>query len=63
VPIAMVARQGEITHVVRAIMLLCPDVLDVESRKRKGRLREAAILATIHRPFTDAVSCIGIHQG
>jgi hypothetical protein len=59
----MVARQGEVTHVIRAIVLLRPDVLDVEGHQRDGRLGEAAILAVIPRPFTDAGSCDGAHQG
>src|SRR5688500_5971928 len=56
------AREAKVEQVVVAAVLLRDDVLDVEGDERLGRLREAAIFATVESPLPDVASRGGIHQ-
>lgn len=60
---AVIAGEGEVRGVVATAVLPGNDVLDVESDERRGRLRHAAVFASVTGPPTDQSADGRVHYG
>ena len=62
VSVAVRASQREILETVRAAVLLCSDVLDMERKEGRRRLRQVTVLATILGAFANQPTGPGVHR-